>query len=90
MGRAARFTLVLAAGTAFFLLPVRARDTVRVAALRESAKSHESFVAGELIVQFKATADERLVAADIQQAGGRRARRSAGSGQSARRLEHRN
>ena len=77
MGRAARFTLVLAAGTAFFLLPVRARDTVRVAALRESPKSHESFVAGELIVQFKATADERLVAADIQQAGGRRARRSA-------------
>ena len=77
MGRAARFTLVLAAGAAFFLLPVRARDTIRVAALRETAKNSESFVAGELIVQFKATAEERLVAGDIQQVGGRWARRSA-------------
>jgi len=77
MGRAARFTLVVAAGAATFLLPVRARDTVRVAAVRETAKSRESFVAGELIVQFRATADERLVAGDIQQVGGRWARRSA-------------
>ena len=77
MGRAARFTLVLAAGAACFLVPVRARDTVRVAALRETAKNRESFVAGELIVQFKATAEERLVAGDIQMVGGRWARRSA-------------
>jgi serine protease len=77
MGRAARFILVLAIGAAAFLLPVRARDTIRVAALRETAKSHESIVAGELIVQFKATAEERRVAGDIQEVGGRWARRSA-------------
>ena len=77
MGRAARFTLVLAAGAAVFLLPVRARETVRVAAVRETARSHESLVAGELIVQFRPTAEERLVAGDIQQVGGRWARRSA-------------
>jgi serine protease len=77
MGRAARVILVLAIGAAAFLVPVRARDTIRVAALRETAKSHESLVAGELIVQFKATAEERLVARAIQQVGGRWARRSA-------------
>ena len=77
MGRTARLTLAVAAAAALFLHPVRARNTVRVAALRDTVRGHESLVAGELIVQFKATADERLVAGDIQQVGGRRARRSA-------------
>ena len=69
MGRTARFTLAVAAAAALFLHPVRARNTVRVAALRDTVRGHESLVAGELIVQFKATADERLVAGDIQQVG---------------------
>jgi serine protease len=77
MLRSLRFIVVLGAGATFFLLPVRARDTLRVAALRETARSGGSLVAGELIVQFKATADERQVAGDIQQVGGRWARRSA-------------
>jgi len=77
MGRASRFLLVLALGAAAFLLPVRARDTLRVAALRETARGQQSFVAGELIVQFKETADDRRVAGDIQVVGGRWARRSA-------------
>jgi serine protease len=77
MGRASRFLLVLALGAAAFLLPVRARDTLRVAALRQSARGNESFVAGELIVQFKDTADDRRVVGDIQVVGGRWARRSA-------------
>jgi serine protease len=77
MGRTARFILVLALGAGAFLLPVRARDTVRVAALRQTARSHEASVPGELIVQFKAGADDSRVAGDIQGIGGRWARRSA-------------
>jgi serine protease len=77
MGRASRFLLVLAVGVAVLLPAVRARDTLRVAALRPTARGQESFVAGELIVQFKETADDRRVTGDIQVVGGRWALRSA-------------
>ena len=77
MGRTARFILVLALGSGASLLPARARDSVRVAALRQTARTHEAFVAGELIVQFKAAAEDSRVVGDIQEIGGRWARRSA-------------
>ena len=77
MSRTARFILVLAVGGGAFLLPVRARDTVRVAALRQTARSHETSVPGELIVQFKAAAEDSRVVGAIQGIGGRWARRSA-------------
>ena len=77
MGRASRYLLILALGSTVFLLPVRARDTIRVAALRQSARSHLLSVPGEVIVQFKETAEERRVVGGILDAGGRSARRSA-------------
>jgi serine protease len=77
MGRASRYFLVLALGGAFFLLPVRARDTLRVAALRQTARSQQRFVPGELIVKFKDSADDQRMVGDIQVIGGRWARRSA-------------
>src|SRR6185436_2731019 len=77
MGRTARFILVLALGGGAFLLPVRARDTVRVAALRHTSRTHETSVPGEVIVQFKAAVEDSRVVRDIQGIGGRWARRSA-------------
>jgi serine protease len=77
MGRASRFILVLALGGAFFLWPVRARDTLRVASLHQSARSQMQFMPGEVIVQFKEQADDRRVVGDIQEVGGRLAKRSA-------------
>jgi serine protease len=77
MGRASRFLLVLALGGGTLLVPVRARDTIRVASVRQSPRAGQSHVPGELIVQFRATAEDRRVVSDIQAVGGRWARRSA-------------
>jgi len=82
MVRAPRLLLVLAFGGAVLLLPVRAvlpvraGDNLRIAALRESARSQQRFVAGELIVQFKETAEDHRAVRDILEVGGRSARRS--------------
>ena len=77
MGRASRYLLVLALGGSFFLFPVSARETLRVASLRQTARSQQRFLPGELIVQFKDAADDRRMVGDIQVVGGRLARRSA-------------
>lgn len=77
MGRFARYLLVLALGGAAFLLPVRARDTLRVASLRQTARAQQRFQPGEVIVQFKEAADDRRMVGDIQVVGGRWAKRSA-------------
>jgi len=77
MGRIWRFTLGLALGTSFFFVPVRARDTLRVASLRQSERAQQRYLPGQLVVQFKDQADDRRMVGDIQVVGGRQARRSA-------------
>jgi len=77
MGRSKRLLLVLALGGTVFLFPVRARDTLRVASLHQTARSQQRFMPGEVIVQFKDAADDRRMVGDIQEVGGRWARRSA-------------
>jgi serine protease len=77
VGRSKRFILVLALGGAVFLYPVRARDTLRVASLRQTARSQQRFLPGEVIVQFKEAADDRRMVGDIQEVGGKWAKRSA-------------
>ena len=76
MGRIWRFTLVLALGTSLFFVPVRARDTLRVASLRQTERSQQRYMPGQLVVQFKDQADDRRMVGDIQVVGGRWARRS--------------
>jgi serine protease len=76
MGRASRFLLVLALGSVVFL-PAHARETLRVASLHPTARSQQRFMPGEVIVQFKDAADDRRMVGDIQEVGGRWAKRSA-------------
>src|SRR5687768_12363695 len=77
MGRASRYILIPALGSTVFLFPVSARETLRVASLRQTERGQQRFLPGEVIVQFKEAADDRRMVRGIQEVGGRTARRSA-------------
>ena len=73
------FLLLIAGGVASLTLraPLRASDAYGVAAVRAFTAEERAPVPGEVIVQFRDGADDRMAERAIREAGGIRAQRSA-------------
>src|SRR5438046_2267982 len=71
MGRSKRLLLLLALGGTVRLFPVRARDTLRVASLHQTARSQQRFLPGAGTVQVKDAADDRRLVGAHDGRGGR-------------------
>src|SRR5688572_20794538 len=74
--RGSRFLIAgtLLGVSAFFTL--RAEDTLRVASRRVASPPGPAYVEGEVVVQFREGADDRIAERAIREGGAARARRS--------------
>src|SRR5688572_24596644 len=65
----------LAAGATSFFVPLHARESMRIASLREPAQTVAGFHSDQVVVQFKAMADDGDVSRVTREAGAARVRK---------------